>query len=653
MEIKRNKINNFKTKKRLSYGVYGGMILLAVTTIVLLVVFFAMATPAESSIYLGDNISDDSGWTYEILQNGDVHPADPVIIENNYDKVFEDENITAVKATRIMSETISAPDLVFNHYGIGIEVYFNDELLYSDFGRAGQSDNGFLTLNTQQRESISDINGSISVSLPEDYTDGTLTVVNYFAEDYVPAQTNLSYPILQNYVTEITPAVVQMVFPIVTTTISAILTLLLLMIFAVSIRDQKPEYSILILATYSLLFFFQTATQTAAGAYSSLPKLTFFDIVGSVYIDLLLVFLALKMTGKQRIFFLIGTALHFITASSRIIINTINNDLVDTNNNGIILFILLIALCVISIIEYRKKNEFFVCFTKGLIPMGIVMIFAVGCTFLYSGVQDPFLYFKNSIASAYNLNFRPINELVYNYIPVLSAITLIYLAIHTYMKRERILQGKAMRTEMAEQSYQNMKEAIRQTGAARHEMKHQAEVITVMLKKREIEKAEEYLMHISNSNEALPTVQYSNNLLVNMIVSPRLEKAKQNNIEVECSLQIPETIGIDETDFCILLTNLLDNAVEAAILSTHAKKHIRFQIWKDENTLLISCENSYCGELVKDKNGHYLTTKQDPLGHGYGIYTMNEICEKYGSILKIDANSETFSVKTALDIKNN
>lgn len=609
-----------------------------------------MATPAESSIYLGDNISDDSGWTYEILQNGNVHPADPVIIENNYDRVFEDENISAVKATRIMTETVSAPDLVFNHYGIGIEVYFNDDLLYSDFGRTGQSDNGFLTLNTQQRESISDINGSISVSLPEDYTGGTLTVLNYFAEDYVPAQIYLSYPILQNYVTNITPIAVEMVFPIVTTTIAAILTVLLLMIFTISIRNQKTQYSILILATYCLLFFFQTATQTAAGTYSSLPKLTFFDMIDSVYIDLLLVFLALKMTGKQRIFFLIGTALHFIAANSRIIINTINDDLVDTNNNGIILFILLIALCVISIIEYKKKNEFFVFFTKGLIPIGLVIIFSIGCTFLYKGEQDPFLYFKNNITSAYILNFKPINELVYNYIPVLSAITLLYSVIRTYIKRDRILQGKAMRTEMAEQSYQNMKEAIRQTGAARHEMKHLAELITTMLAKKEVEKAEKYLLNISNSNDMLPTAQYSENLLVNMIVSPRLEKAKENNIEVEYSLQIPQTLGMDETDFCILLTNLLDNAVEAAIFSTNKKRYIRLQIWKNENTLLISCENSYSGELIKDKKGHYLTTKQNPLRHGYGIYAMNEICEKYGSILKIDVKANTFTVKTVLNI---
>lgn len=47
----------------------------------------------------------------------------------------------------------------------------------------------------------------------------------------------------------------------------------------------------------------------------------------------------------------------------------------------------------------------------------------------------------------------------------------------------------------------------------------------------------------------------------------------------------------------------------------------------------------------------FLTTKDDPAEHGFGLMKMRSIAEKYGSVLDVSYDKNRFSVMTALRLK--
>ena len=635
-------------RQRISPAVLTGIFLAVLLTVFLLAMYFVLSKPSATDVFLGDNSDGQNGWSYQILQNGEVTSATPVLPEGGFERVFQESGITAVKATRTMIETMELPELSFGRMGVGIEVFFNGNLLYSDFAKSTASyQNGFLSLTEEDLSKIQDINGTVTLSLPDDYTGGTLTVVNYLPGGYTPNETWLSYPDMINLNTQIAPALTGAVIPIAKATVAALLAVLLTVLFAFGANFQKPQYSIFLLVLYCLLTFLQIVTQTAPGDYSAVPKLTLLNILGSVYIDALLAFLALQMCGYRRILLLAVTGIHLVTEAVRISLNAKNGLFIAANDHGILPFVLFVLLCLLSVIEMKKGSSFFRRFTKGLIPLGAFLLFMLGCKLWYRGTVDPFFTFRDDISAIRMGNFRPVNQILYGYIPLLSAVVLALSVIQGRIKHSRVLEGRAMRTEMAEQSYQQMRQAIEQTAAARHEMKHKTELLYSMLSAGKTDEATDELRRLSDNAAALPKAQYSGNLLVNTIAAPRLERARAMGISVQHSLQLPETLAIGEADLCTLLTNLLDNAVDAAS-AAGGERFIRFQMWQENGTLLITCENSYEGSLRKKENGEYATTKPNPFGHGYGISAMRAVAEKYGSVLKIDADGGIFSVKTVL-----
>ncbi|HIZ23231.1 MAG TPA: ATP-binding protein [Candidatus Blautia faecigallinarum] len=98
--------------------------------------------------------------------------------------------------------------------------------------------------------------------------------------------------------------------------------------------------------------------------------------------------------------------------------------------------------------------------------------------------------------------------------------------------------------------------------------------------------------------------------------------------------------------------NMLDNALEAAAkVAFPEERSVSLQIKVSAPYLAIRCENSYNGEVKKDKKGRLLTTKENPAVHGYGCRQMEKMAKKYQSVLLFHTEDpHIFTVETALRI---
>lgn len=101
-------------------------------------------------------------------------------------------------------------------------------------------------------------------------------------------------------------------------------------------------------------------------------------------------------------------------------------------------------------------------------------------------------------------------------------------------------------------------------------------------------------------------------------------------------------------DICLILGNLLENAVEAA-QRAEGEKYIRLHMKYDKNNLLLFVENNYKGVLIKTKDKRLKSTKTDAGNHGVGIPSVYRIAAKYHGVVTIDDNvANRFLIRVVL-----
>jgi hypothetical protein len=142
---------------------------------------------------------------------------------------------------------------------------------------------------------------------------------------------------------------------------------------------------------------------------------------------------------------------------------------------------------------------------------------------------------------------------------------------------------------------------------------------------------------------------YSSNPVFNAILSERVSKAKE--LEVELLLFVEKNINLDfisDADMISLFGNLLDNAIEAAEKCEIGKRNVNIKIFMGTNYFLIfHIENSFCVK-VKKVGDKLMTSKNDSKHHGLGIGIVMSLAEKYGGSLNLIQKDDKFLTTLAV-----
>ena len=108
---------------------------------------------------------------------------------------------------------------------------------------------------------------------------------------------------------------------------------------------------------------------------------------------------------------------------------------------------------------------------------------------------------------------------------------------------------------------------------------------------------------------------------------------------MQVEICIPEELNVDTADLCIILGNLLDNAIEAAE-KCEKEKRIRLKILYGNRNIRIEIANTFDGEIHRMENGMYMTSKKDAKRHGIGLQSVQKCIDKYKGKLETDRSAE-------------
>ncbi len=148
----------------------------------------------------------------------------------------------------------------------------------------------------------------------------------------------------------------------------------------------------------------------------------------------------------------------------------------------------------------------------------------------------------------------------------------------------------------------------------------------------ENEKLDEYLNNLDTDLTSVDTLIKSGNVKVDAILNSKLTLAKNRRININAKATVPSELSLSEIDLCIILGNLLDNAMEASLkLSDEDARRIRVYIDIKREQLYISITNT-SGSEVRRRNGHYLSSKGG--SHGFGLLRVDRLVDKYGGYMK-------------------
>ena len=187
----------------------------------------------------------------------------------------------------------------------------------------------------------------------------------------------------------------------------------------------------------------------------------------------------------------------------------------------------------------------------------------------------------------------------------------------------------------------------------RHDFKNHSLVLNAMLEQGNMTGAKAYLSDLTTEiSGAIPKFSTGNEV-VNSLLSIKSAAAAKDNISLLFDGTIPPQ-GVAPKDMCIVVGNLLDNAIEACRkLPETEEKCITVQTGMEGNLLFISVRNPspdngtiYTDSLPK-------TTKTNSRIHGIGLKNVRDIAKKYNGKLVVSMKNSYFSAEVLLELNTN
>ncbi len=207
-----------------------------------------------------------------------------------------------------------------------------------------------------------------------------------------------------------------------------------------------------------------------------------------------------------------------------------------------------------------------------------------------------------------------------------------------HMKKSAYLYRKQL--ELFRQEKQLEDNAAMEIREMRHDMKQQLFLLNSLLQRGELEKARKMLEELTEETlEKGRLESRTGNMVVDSLVNHVWKKAKDEGIRLHLDIRPLPELSIKDSDLCILLGNALDNALEASEQIRDSEKEIWISAVYEKGCLFFCVKNRYQGELRMSSSQKILSGKKEP-GHGFGLYSMKKMTEKYGGSMEVKLDKE-------------
>lgn len=185
-----------------------------------------------------------------------------------------------------------------------------------------------------------------------------------------------------------------------------------------------------------------------------------------------------------------------------------------------------------------------------------------------------------------------------------------------------------------------------------HDMNNHLSCLKNLADADNIDEIKKYLNNIGQTIKKLDFQIKTGNSISDAIINEKYNIAKAEGIEFICDFMIPKESLIQSIDLCIILSNTLDNAIEACMRITDNKipKTIKINSYIRDMYLIIEVSNTFIDTLHYEEN-KIVSTKSDKYNHGFGLSNVKSTVKKYNGIVDITVEKSKFIINLMIKIK--
>jgi hypothetical protein len=205
------------------------------------------------------------------------------------------------------------------------------------------------------------------------------------------------------------------------------------------------------------------------------------------------------------------------------------------------------------------------------------------------------------------------------------------------LQREKDMLDAQFR--LAQTEFASLRQMQQNAASYRHDMRHHFALLQGLASKEHIEGIKEYLRTAQSDMDAITPTRFCENETVNLILSAFATKAKQGSIMLTVDAKLPDLLPFSDTELCSLLSNALENAIQATeTIQDSNKRSITLRVYSKNNKLCIDIRNRYQAEPVF-RQGLPVSKEQ---GHGFGTKSIAHIVGKHGGVFKFSTKDGWF-----------
>jgi len=181
--------------------------------------------------------------------------------------------------------------------------------------------------------------------------------------------------------------------------------------------------------------------------------------------------------------------------------------------------------------------------------------------------------------------------------------------------------------------YQKITEMHETLSALRHDFKYYLRKIEELLKTGDIEKTKLYLTNIKKQIPESGLHYYCTDHAINSLLTSYAKNCKEFNIEYNVVIILPNSLSIPRYDICIILCNLLENALEACKKIENGRE-IDLAIKTGGQRMAIRVKNSFNGVVSENAN----------------LRSVRAVAERYGGHISTEQTGSVFTIYVMINI---
>lgn len=333
------------------------------------------------------------------------------------------------------------------------------------------------------------------------------------------------------------------------------------------------------------------------------------------------------------IFFLIDFMSSFIYSSFSVLLFNVVGLRSEAADNILLFFAQIIFLLLAILLRYKTDNSKIKA-TVSIIPKHIflLIILTVSC---FGGISTTnTMDFTDDAAAQSFMNVLTV------ILSILVASIIISLIFNVISKQRFSNISSVFEKQVGIQlrHYEKLEEMDREMRRFRHDYQNHMQSVLSLIKMGEYREAEDYILNLQSAKQKTEPLFTTGNRLADAILTDKSEMLGEN-ITIDYQGVIPASIN--NMDLCVVLSNSLDNAIEACrecgfpcVISVSASTmHGYFVITVKNPTV--------------NKNTFYdipLTTKEDKNSHGIGLLNIKDTAERNEGKLSVKCENQIFEM---------